>query len=194
MLNLAIALGATTFVHFKFLPLGRGASIADQNPDPEQEKDLIKFLQEALEEGRIEIWSTAPEFGSIFLKNAILKQRSAPGNRSGERGWVDIFPKHMKGCGAGRYLCAVQANGKVTPCASRPFDNMGRLPTENLEEMWSCFQTKIKNCKEDLSCGGCRPRGDPTSGNLPFPDLGCLYQMLLFSRLEKLFLQSRHET
>ncbi len=63
MVRFAIDLGCGTFAHFNFIPVGRGREMIDRDLTPDQGEVLLRKLQHHLEEGKIGVISTAPQFG-----------------------------------------------------------------------------------------------------------------------------------
>lgn len=113
----AIALGCATFSHFDFIPAGRGNDIIDCDLTPEQRERLMQKLTEVLQEGRINVISTAPQFaGSCipYWPPEGIFATGHVGNRLGTK--TMVLSRYIGGCGAGRYYCAIQPNGDVTPC------------------------------------------------------------------------------
>ena len=80
-----------------------------------------------------------------------------------------MMADYVGGCGAGRLYCAIQPNGKVTPCVFLPVE-VGDLRQQNLREIWHGSEvmnqlrdrTKLKancpDCEYRSMCGGCRAR------------------------------------
>ena len=67
MIELAEELGATCFAHFNFIPVGRGRDYVSKDPTPGQREKLLRLLNRHMQEGRIGILSTAPQFGRVAL-------------------------------------------------------------------------------------------------------------------------------
>jgi MoaA/NifB/PqqE/SkfB family radical SAM enzyme len=55
----------------------------------------------------------------------------------------------VDGCGTGRWHCAVQPNGDVTPCVSSSL-KVGSLRTQSLEQIWDC---SVFGDLRDPGCG-----------------------------------------
>jgi MoaA/NifB/PqqE/SkfB family radical SAM enzyme len=59
----ATDLGCKTFSHFNFIPTGRGTGISRDDLTPDQREWLMRRLASHLQEGKINVISTAPQFG-----------------------------------------------------------------------------------------------------------------------------------
>ena len=78
-------MGCGTFAHFNFIPVGRGREMIDMDLTPDQREELLRKLQRHLEEGKIGVLSTAPQFGRACILYG--RTGSSPqGTRAGERG------------------------------------------------------------------------------------------------------------
>ncbi len=193
MLSLAISLGATRFLHFNFLPNGRAALMADQELDSNQQEELMALLGKTLDDGRIEVWSTAPQYGRIFL-NVLDFERGSGFNHADSRKWkqANIFSKYMGGCGAGRRFCAIQPDGSVSPCVSMPQNIMGNLRVSRFSAIWNPPTQTFKEDRNDKgspSCRGCRAHDENIKEDPQSPDLECPYSTLLFSRMQNYLAQ-----
>jgi radical SAM protein with 4Fe4S-binding SPASM domain len=189
MLNMAISLGATRFLHFNFLPIGRAALMADQELDSNQQEQLMDLLRKTLEEGKIEVWSTAPQFGRIFLNLPDFEKRRGFNRADSSKWrWANIFSKYMGGCGGRRRFCAIQPDGSVSPCVSMPHNSMGDLRVSPFSAIWNppdqAFKGDRDGWKDNSSCQGCRPHAENFKEDPESPDLRCPYSTLLFSRMQ----------
>ena len=186
MIRFAIDLGASCFAHFNFIPVGRGAEQAHLDLSPEQREGLLHLLYRHMNERKIGIISTAPQFGRICLTQPDvdgLVSCSHAGNAAGAK--ARVVAKYLGGCGAGRtYLC-LQPNGDLTPCVYMPDRTMGNLRERSLTDIfqnspwWDLFcdrderQGYCGECEYRLYCGGCRARADAYFNRLDHADPGC---------------------
>jgi MoaA/NifB/PqqE/SkfB family radical SAM enzyme len=84
---------------------------------PSQRECLLHRLVAHLQEGRINVISTAPQFGRACVAYAPPDGIFATGHAGSARGpKTMILARYVGGCGAGRCYCAIQPNGDVTPC------------------------------------------------------------------------------
>jgi len=182
MVDFASSLGVHRFIHFNFVPTGRGPDIADQDLSPEErETVLIKLFKKRRTAG-LEVLSTAPQFGRVCLEQSLGKRLkpdyvyvetkaqkssqfyvSSPTHFSmlKDNGRSDISLEAVKGCGAGRQFCCIQPNGDVTPCMFIPDFIVGNIRTEPFKVLWEklgdepCFMDREIL---DDECGSCQFR------------------------------------
>ncbi len=128
MIDFAVSLGASTFVHFNFIPVGRGVEMAEEDMTPEQREDLLRLLQRTLDEKKIGVLSTAPQFGRACLMYGGSDGMAAIGHGgSGGGNEARVVAKYVGGCGAARCYCCIEPNGTVTPCVYIPSVILGSL-------------------------------------------------------------------
>jgi radical SAM protein with 4Fe4S-binding SPASM domain len=187
MINFAKDLGCTTFVHFNFIPVGRGQEIARLDISPKQRETLMELLNRHLQEGKISIMSTAPQFGRACILYGPLDGLMATAHAGKGKGkQAKVLSKYIGGCGAGRCYCCVQPNGKVTPCVYMLSPEVGDLKRQKLLEAWDNPYFALLSNREDRSdhcvvcdfrayCGGCRARALSYLGDVRAGDPGCIY-------------------
>jgi radical SAM protein with 4Fe4S-binding SPASM domain len=109
-----------------------------------------------------------------------------------------VLADYIGGCGAGRAYCAIQPNGKVTPCVFMPIE-VGDLRRQSLEDIWHNSEVlkQLRNreelkghckiCKHRSMCGGCRARAYGYFQDYMGPDPGCINNMKAWrnSKLKK---------
>ncbi len=188
MINLAKDIGCTTFVHFNFIPVGRGKEIAQSDLTPAQREDLLRTLNQFLQEGEISIMSTAPQFGRACLAYRPEDGLMATGHAGSGRGRkTRVLSKYIGGCGAGRCYCSIQPIGKVNPCVYMPSHEAGDLRKQRFAEIWNNALFEVMSDREDRGdhcgvcdyrhyCGGCRARAASYTGDLQAGDPGCVYK------------------
>ena len=182
MVDFAASLGVHRFIHFNFVPTGRGPNITDQDLSPEErETVLIKLFKKRRTAG-LEVLSTAPQFGRVCLEQSLGKKLkpdyiyvetktqkssqfyiSSPTHFSmlKDNGKGDISLDAVKGCGAGRQFCCIQPNGDVTPCMFIPDYIVGNIRNEPFKVLWKklgdepCFMDREIL---DDECGSCQFR------------------------------------
>jgi radical SAM protein with 4Fe4S-binding SPASM domain len=187
MINFAKDLGCTTFVHFNFIPVGRGREMAEMDITPAEREELLRLLNRHLQEGKISIMSTAPQFGRACILYGPLDGLMATAHAGKGKGkQAKVLSKYIGGCGAGRCYCCVQPNGKVTPCVYMPSVEVGDLKRQKLIEAWDNPYFALLSNREDRSdhcvvcdfrayCGGCRARALSYLGDVRAGDPGCIY-------------------
>jgi len=187
MINFAQDLGCTTFVHFNFIPVGRGQEMARLDITPKQRETLMELLNRHLQEGKISIMSTAPQFGRACILYGPMEGLMATAHGGKGKGkQAKVLSKYIGGCGAGRCYCCVQPNGKVTPCVYMSSPEVGDLKRQKLMEAWDNRYFALLSNREDRSdhcavcdfrayCGGCRARALSYLGDVQAGDPGCIY-------------------
>ncbi len=187
VIQIAKDLGCTTFVHFNFIPVGRGREVAAWDLTPTQRETLLGTLNRHLQEGQISIMSTAPQFGRVCLLYGPQDGLMATGHAgSGKGKQARVLSKYIGGCGAGRCYCSVQPNGQVTPCVFMPSEVVGDLRTQSFEQIWRNPLFELLADRDDRGdhcgicdfrhfCGGCRARALYYTGDLQAGDPGCIH-------------------
>lgn len=201
MLNFAISLGVKTFVHFNFIPVGRGIEMAHEDLSPQQREWLLQLLQKTLEDGQIGVMSTAPQFGRSCLMFGDPEGMMAMGHGgSGKGRQARVVSKYIGGCGAHRCYCSIQPNGKVNPCVYMPTRTIGDLRRSTLAEIWNQPLHAILSDRDDRGdhcgvcdyrqfCGGCRARAESYTGDVQAGDPGCVYNQHMWEDI----LARRHQ-
>jgi radical SAM protein with 4Fe4S-binding SPASM domain len=187
MINFAKDLGCTTFVHFNFIPVGRGQAMASLDITPKERESLMELLNRHLQEGKISIMSTAPQFGRACILYGPLDGLMATAHGGKGKGrQAKVLSKYIGGCGAGRCYCCVEPNGKVTPCVYMPGSVVGDLKRQTLMEIWRDPRFDVFSRREDRGdhcavcdfrayCGGCRARAVSYLDDVQAGDPGCVY-------------------
>ena len=77
----------------------------------------MQKLTEVLQEGRINVISTAPEFAGSCIPYGPPEGAFATGHvGSGLGTETTVLSRYVGGCGARRCYCAILPNGSVTSC------------------------------------------------------------------------------
>jgi radical SAM protein with 4Fe4S-binding SPASM domain len=188
MIRFAVDIGATTFAHFNFIPVGRGLNMVHEDLTPQQREKLLCILNRWMQSGRIGVISTAPQLGRVCLAYAPLEGRTATSHAGSGAGWkARVIAKYVGGCGAGRCYVCIEPNGDVTPCTYLPHRIIGNLRQRRLTEMFrdnpfwelTCDRDRrlshCEVCEFRRFCGGCLARSDAYYGVLNAGDPGCLF-------------------
>jgi radical SAM protein with 4Fe4S-binding SPASM domain len=187
MIRLAKDIGCTTFVHFNFIPVGRGREMLAMDITPREREDLIQLLNRHLQEGEISIMSTAPQFGRACILYGPLDGLMATAHAGKGKGrQAKVLSRYIGGCGAGRCYCCVEPNGKVTPCVYMGSSIIGDLKQQSLMEIWKNPRFDVFSHREDRGdhcavcdfrayCGGCRARAQSYLDDVQAGDPGCIY-------------------
>lgn len=183
--ELAIALGCRTFSHFNFIPVGRGKDMLEADLTPSQREWLMRKLVGHLQEGRIGVISTAPQFGRSCVAYAPPDGIFATGHAgSGKGPQTRVLSRYIGGCGAGRCYCAIQPNGDITPCVYMRRLTAGSLRHQSFPEIWDCSLFAVLSdrndrrdhcatCQDRAYCGGCRARAFAYLDDIRAGDPGC---------------------
>ncbi len=196
IIKLAIDSGCSTFVHFNYIPVGRGVESKITDIGPEEREELLKLLNKYLQSGKISIMSTAPQLARACYMYSEVEGMMAVGHAGSASGKkTRILAKYIGGCGAARCYCAIEPNGDVTPCVYIPHRKLGNLKEKTLKEIWQNniyfdilsnrenYEDNCKVCDYRSICGGCRARADAYTGNIKAGDPGCIYNKKLWERV-----------
>lgn len=195
--QMAIDLGCQTFSHFNFIPVGRGREVMDYDLTPAQREKLLQVLFRRLQEGKINVISTAPQFARTCVMHGTAESLYATGHAgSGQGTKTMVLSRYVGGCGAGRCYCSIQPNGDVTPCVYIPGVTIGNLKTQRFGEIWDCdlFATLSSRegqgghcgvCGYQAYCGGCRARALAYTGDIRNGDPGCGFNERLWREIER---------
>lgn len=189
VIKLAKDLGCSTFVHFNFIPVGRGKEIIQDDLTPAQRENLLRTLARHLNEGEISIMSTAPQFGRACVIYGPEDGFFATGHAGKGKGQqTKVLSKYIGGCGAGRCYCSIQPNGRVNPCVYIPTHEVGDLRKQSFVDVWNNPLFDILSDRDDRGdhcgvcdyrhyCGGCRARAVSYTGDIQAGDPGCVYNI-----------------
>jgi radical SAM protein with 4Fe4S-binding SPASM domain len=185
VVEFAIALGCRTFSHFNFIPVGRGRDMLDADLTPSQREWLLRKLVGHLQDGRINVISTAPQFGRSCVAYAPPGGIFATGHAGAGKGTKTmVLSRYVGGCGAGRCYCAIQPNGDITPCVYISTMKVGSSRRQSFAGIWDCPLFGILSdrtdrrdhcaiCSDRPYCGGCRARSLAYVDDIRAGDPGC---------------------
>ena len=208
ILDLCEELGVDWWMMYNFVPTGRGRQILELDLSPEERENLLRYLwtrlMDSSREGKTQILSTAPQYARVALQMEEMKKGGGP---SGEV----VVPTHfynpklhgrllnlsdfIGGCGAGRFYCALDPNGDITPCVFLHL-KVGNILKDDFEHLWDTNpvfldlrdRDKLKphcgECEYRYVCGGCRARAYNYFGDYLAPDPGCINNINAWNQLQ----------
>jgi len=198
-------LGVKRVIIFNYVPTGRGKDIIDQDLNPEERQELLKYLYNRMISNncRLICYSTAPQYSTISWEYAFGGE-SAPvvathftnrGAIQALQGRTKSLAEFLGGCGAGRLYCGLEPNGDITPCVFMPI-KLGNIRKNRLREIWHSSELlwKLRNrdalescgqCEYKYICGGCRARAYGYYGDVQAPDPGCIHNIRYWEQLEQ---------
>ncbi len=147
--ELADKLGAR-FIHFNYIPVGRGTKELDITPREREEllEELaLKNLRNYVENGRGDrVLSTAPQFGrktkeiaeKLGIEYFVATHYGGLSSSSEEKmKSIKSTANFIGGCGAGRLYLALEPNGDILPCTFFPRNmKVGNILEDDLIEVW----------------------------------------------------------
>ena len=192
MIELLKELGVDYFMHFNFIPTGRGKNIVEMDISPSEREKLLRSLALRLySKDMIPTLSTAPQFSRITLQlgQELCSDETILGGHfygfdSGKK--AKDVAEFIGGCGAGRLYIALEPNGDIQPCVFLPL-KVGNILEDNFVDLWinsPVFNTlrnrdllkgRCGKCPYKYICGGCRARAYAYFGDITAPDPGCIY-------------------
>jgi radical SAM protein with 4Fe4S-binding SPASM domain len=183
VLELAKKLRVDGLTIYNFVPTGRGKKMIKEDLNPEIREAMLKRAHQELSNG-FDVLATAPQFSRVCIQSRRGKVGVAHFGKV-ESKMAEFVADILGGCGAGRVYCAIQPDGKVTPCV---FIQLiaGDLRKEDFASIWrdSPLLNTLRSredlkgwcgkCKFRSSCGGCRARALGYFNDLKGPDIGCI--------------------
>ncbi|MDD5163386.1 MAG: radical SAM protein [Candidatus ainarchaeum sp.] len=197
-LDLAEKLGAGLFMHYNFIPAGRGKEIIGLDISPEKREELLAWLAGQIGKRKIPVLSTAPQFSSACKKIGkpcalthfdVISQDTKFGDS------ISFLADFVGGCGAGRLYMAMEPNGDFEPCVFMPI-KIGNIRKDSLLETWhkNIALNKMRKreefwgncgiCENRSACGGCRARAYGYFADVQGPDPGCIKNLEYWKRLK----------
>lgn len=197
LIEISEDLGVDTWMHYNFIPTGRGKDIKELDLTPEERKELLVMLAEEAEKTSLNLLTTAPQFSAICSSGefgvASLTHFDTFGQKGGDQD-LDFLAEFVGGCGTGRLYCALQPNGDISPCVFLPLQ-LGNILEDDLTEVWQekeefkkirereKFQDSCGSCNFRNICGGCRARAFGYFDDLAAPDPGCIFNEKAWRKL-----------
>jgi|Deesub1362A_J573_1020465.scaffolds.fasta_scaffold00051_116 radical SAM protein with 4Fe4S-binding SPASM domain len=198
ILQLAKKLKVNKLTIYNFIPTGRGRDIVKNDLSPQMRETILKKAQKELSNG-FDVLTTAPQFSRVCIEagggTVGVAHFGRIGNDKGNNK-AEFIADFLGGCGAGRTYCAIQPNGKVTPCVFIPLE-AGDLRKEKFISIWrnspllnllrdrEDLKGHCGKCRFRASCGGCRARALSYFNDLKAPDAGCIFNLHAWEALNK---------
>jgi radical SAM protein with 4Fe4S-binding SPASM domain len=202
MLDLAESLGVKRVIFFNFVPTGRGEEIIDMDLDPIEREEFLRTIYREMKKRKIEIESTAPEYGRVTLQMSGNQEIAPTHFYVGGDPVVKSLAEFIGGCGAGRIYAALDPDGTVMPCVFLRI-KVGNIREKSFREIWatSPLMRKLRDrnnlwgfcrdCPFREICGGCRARAYSYYGDPLAPDPGCIYNIGEWKKLREQILESK---
>ncbi|MCX8176035.1 MAG: radical SAM protein, partial [Candidatus Bathyarchaeota archaeon] len=208
IVDLCSELNVDWWMMYNFVPTGRGRFIIENDLSPEKREELLESLWFKLRSNtKPDVLSTAPQYARVALQTEEKLEKEAreviiPTHFYNPHlyGQLVDLSEFIGGCGAGRFYCAIEHDGSITPCVFFPL-KVGEILKDNFEETWEknkVFQ-ELRNreilkpncgiCKFRYVCGGCRARAYGYFGDYLAPDPGCVRNKELWENLYTKFRQ-----
>ena len=194
ILDLAESIGVERVVFFNFVPVGRGEENMWLDLDPLEREKLLRHLYKEMNKRKIQIVSTAPQYGRVALQLSGGKDIAPTHFYVGDDPIVRAVAEFVGGCGAGRIYAAIQPNGDVSPCVFLPI-RVGNVREKSFREIWETAPLfkALRNrellkgfcgkCPFKYICGGCRARAYAYYRDPLAPDPGCIYNIKEWQKL-----------
>ena len=200
IVKLARSLSVNRLIVFNFIPTGRGKEIVKSDLTPEERENLMKYLYDEWQKGKMQIFSTCPAYSRISLSGSKMApthfadvEIPAEFSSAGK-----ALAEFIGGCGAGRIYCSIEQNGDIQPCVFLPI-KVGNVIKDGFKNVWDNSEVfKIlrnrdakdyacSKCAFRYICGGCRARAYAYYGDVRAPDPGCILMKREWDKLTKSF-------
>jgi len=185
--QLSVELNVDKFYLFNFIPTGRAKQIADWDPSPQQREQMLKRMHSFMLEEKLSVLTTAPQFSRACMQAAPEGPLPTSHYNLGIGLSAKYIARYVGGCGAGRVYCALQPDGKVTPCVFIGDLVVGDIRNQSFKEIWrnsevlnvlrdrDNLKENCHSCQFRDFCGGCRARAWNYFRDITGPDPGCIY-------------------
>ena len=198
IINLSEKLGARVFMHYNFIPTGRGKEIVNMDISPQQREELLVAMAKQAGKRKITLLSTAPQYGRICMATSagmVSLTHFDTFGQTAEADNIKFLADFIGGCGTGRLYCALEPNGDIEPCVFIPI-KIGNIMHDNIVELWhdsevlkqlrerEHFKGHCGVCENRNVCGGCRARAYGYYGDLSQCDPGCMNNLDAWNELK----------
>ncbi|MCD6434517.1 MAG: radical SAM protein [Candidatus Diapherotrites archaeon] len=185
LIDLAENLGVDIWMHYNFIPVGRGTEIRKLDITANQREKLLQYIAKRSQRSKISLLSTAPQYARVCMQTiGHVKATHFDVFSDKDESIVGYLADFIGGCGAGRLYCAVEPDGTIEPCVFMPI-RIGNILHDDLRKLWveNEILNKIRNresfdvcssCDFRNVCGGCRARSYAYFGRVDAADTGCI--------------------
>jgi len=187
IVDMAEDLGAMLFMHYNFIPTGRGAVMKEKDLDPTEREELLTWMASQIGKRKLNLLSTAPLYSRICAGTGRLSLTHFDtfGQNPEFAESAKFLADFVGGCGTSRLYCAVEPNGDIEPCVFIPIV-LGNILHDDLLDIWhnhpilktirnrENFKGYCGTCEHRNICGGCRARAYGYFGDLTESDPGCI--------------------
>jgi len=179
------SLGIDKVMIYNFIPTGRGKEMIEGDLPPEAREEALQQMYEYSASGG-SLCTTAPQLGRVCQEMGRPDLIPLAHTGSGEGGDMKLLADLIGGCGAARAYCALQPDGRVTPCVYMPDVTVGHIDEQSLLSIWQNasqmnfiasregLKGHCRECEYRAVCGGCRARAWAYFQDLKAPDPGCI--------------------
>ena len=179
---------------YNFVPTGRGEQIIHMDISPQMREAVLEKMYEFAVSGG-SLCSTAPQLGRMCLEKGRPDLVPLAHTGPGRAGDYAILSDLIGGCGVGRAYCAVQPDGRITPCVYMPEVTIGHVNESTILDVWhrspiikelgdrTGLEGHCGVCEYRQACGGCRARAYAYFGNFKGPDPGCINNLTYYEEL-----------
>jgi radical SAM protein with 4Fe4S-binding SPASM domain len=191
--RLAEQLGMDKVMVYNFVPTGRGREMIEDDMTPEMREEALEEMYRYAAAGG-SLCTTAPQLGRVCKQHQrsdlIPLAHTGPGRVHD----LEVLADLIGGCGVGRAYCALQPDGRVTPCVYMPDVTIGHVRDQSLLRVWqespllgsladrTNLQGHCGGCEFREVCGGCRARAHAYFGDFRAPDPGCINNAAYYQR------------
>lgn len=196
-IELADKLGVGIFMHYNFIPTGRGKEIVKMDITPEERGGLLKLLAKEAKRRKFSVLSTAPQYARVCSSFGSVSSLThfdtiSQKDRAGDTAFLAEF---IGGCGTARLYCALEPNGDVEPCVFIPII-CGNIKRDDFIKVWQENETMKKlrdrknfrgiclTCEHRNICGGCRARAYGYYGDVQQSDPGCIFNLKEWEKIK----------
>ncbi|MFP3945292.1 MAG: radical SAM protein [Archaeoglobaceae archaeon] len=187
VIDLAEEMGVDIFMHYNFIPTGRGRDLVELDISPREREELLTMLASESQKRELNILSTAPQYGRVAAKGGMVSAThfDTVGQDEEMQEGVKFLADFIGGCGCGRLYWALQPNGDLTPCVFFPV-TLGNIRQDSFMDVWlnssvlekarkrEEYAEKCSSCSSRSICGGCRARAYAYYGDVAETDPGCI--------------------
>jgi len=196
-IDLAEKLGVHIFMHYNFIPTGRGTAIVDMDITPQERETLLKFLATEVKKRKINLLSTAPQYARICSTFGQISSMTHFDtiSQKDRTGSTQFLAEFIGGCGTARLYCAMEPNGDIEPCVFIPI-KCGNIMKEDLIDIWQNNEVMKKlrdrehfkgvclKCAHRNICGGCRARAYGYYHDVQQSDPGCIFNLQEWNKIK----------